>query len=69
MLKFLNWIPGFAQHGTKQIGVFVVAVGTVMLSLNQAQLDALHISPGFIVTLSGLLTFLRGIDNTKGPPT
>ena len=68
MLKFLNWIPGFAKHGTKQLGAFVIAVGTVMLTLTPAQLAALHLSPGFMVTLGGVLTLLRGFDNTpKGP--
>ncbi|MGH3574708.1 MAG: hypothetical protein ACRDUW_23285 [Pseudonocardiaceae bacterium] len=66
MLNFLNFIPGWASHGTKIIGVVTTALGAV-LTLNPAQLSAFHVSASGVATVAGILTVLRGFDNK--PPT
>ncbi|MGH7744391.1 MAG: hypothetical protein ACREQ5_06155 [Candidatus Dormibacteria bacterium] len=67
MLNFLNFIPGWKQHGTKILGAVTGVLGAV-LTFTPAQLTALHISPSMVLTVGGILTFIRGFDNTNGKP-
>ncbi len=59
----------FADHGTKLIGSLTAAVG-VLGAMDPAVITGLFGQNGmsYVATVAGILTILRGFQNTKAAP-